>query len=267
MQQQEIHHYLQNFFQGTGCNVISHPTHLDVDLTIEMDKQLMNRPFYWHYLEKTGGIPNPMSITLVTDGDDMDGEMIHFGSPRLQQIFSVALELGAFIRLYEKIDTTNQHIPLHPWLMMNIAVSYICDRKKEVMYSFGLHLLNGTIINDFYEKTQSISFTPKIPDYCFTLSPLIKVPSGIKRIEEKIKGTIEEDDHQWAHEATQRWEHDLQLLEKFYEDEEELPESYYVEKSALQEQYEPRIQVEFVNGGMFYMSDEQLSRLGSNDDR
>ncbi len=27
----------------------------------------MNRPFYWHYLEKTGGIPNPMSLTLITD--------------------------------------------------------------------------------------------------------------------------------------------------------------------------------------------------------
>ena len=30
---------------------------MTVQLTIEMDKELMNRPFYWHYLEKTGGRP------------------------------------------------------------------------------------------------------------------------------------------------------------------------------------------------------------------
>ncbi|MDI5788447.1 YqhG family protein [Bacillus licheniformis] len=33
---------------------------MTVQLTVEVDKQIMNRPFYWHWLEKTGGEPNPM---------------------------------------------------------------------------------------------------------------------------------------------------------------------------------------------------------------
>ncbi len=225
----------------------------------------MNRPFYWHYLEKTEGIPNPMSITLVTTGNDIEGEMIHFGSPRLRQIYSTASELGAYIRLFEKVENknNNNNTPLHPWLMINMTISYLCDRKKETLHSFGLHLLNGTIIEDFYEKTSRISFTPKIPDYCFTLSPIIKISSGIKRIEEKIEKMIEDDDHSWAGQAKIRRQHDLDLLEKFYEDVEELPESYHIEKKALYEQYDPKIQVAFVNAGVFYLSNEQFFKLAS----
>ena len=52
----------------------------------------MNRPFYWHYLEKTGGVPNPMSLTLITDPDTapehIKGETIHFGSPVFIKFFN-----------------------------------------------------------------------------------------------------------------------------------------------------------------------------------
>ncbi|MDR2993585.1 MAG: YqhG family protein, partial [Bacillus cereus] len=55
MQQHEIHNYLYNFFEANNCEILGRSPHLlDVQLTIEMDKLLMNRPFYWHYLEKTG---------------------------------------------------------------------------------------------------------------------------------------------------------------------------------------------------------------------
>lgn len=53
MQQHEIHNYLYNFFEANNCEILERSPHLlDVQLTIEMDKLLMNRPFYWHYLEK-----------------------------------------------------------------------------------------------------------------------------------------------------------------------------------------------------------------------
>ena len=66
MQQHEIHNYLYNFFEANNCEILERSPHLlDVQLTIEMDKLLMNRPFYWHYLEKTGGVPNPMRLTLL----------------------------------------------------------------------------------------------------------------------------------------------------------------------------------------------------------
>ncbi|MGM2836147.1 YqhG family protein, partial [Bacillus cereus group sp. Bce025] len=41
---------------------------------------------------------------------------------------------------------------------------------------------------------------------------------------------------------------------RFYEESDELPESYEIEKQALQEQYEPRITVQIINGGLFYVT-------------
>lgn len=92
MQQHEIHRFLERYFVANGCDMVANGNgYMTVQLTIDLDKELMNRPFYWHYLEKTGGTPNPMTLSLVTNPDqapeDMKGEPIHFGSPRLHQIF------------------------------------------------------------------------------------------------------------------------------------------------------------------------------------
>lgn len=68
MQQTEIHQFLKKYFTAHNCDLTEDdPSYLKVQLTIEMDKELMNRPFYWHYIEKTGGKPNPASLTFITD--------------------------------------------------------------------------------------------------------------------------------------------------------------------------------------------------------
>ncbi|MES9682348.1 YqhG family protein, partial [Gottfriedia acidiceleris] len=49
MQQHEIHDYIEYFFRYNDCEILQKtPTYLEIQLTIEMDKKLMNRPFYWH---------------------------------------------------------------------------------------------------------------------------------------------------------------------------------------------------------------------------
>lgn len=265
MQQQEIYSFLERYFIAHHCDIIDKSQgHLTVQLTIELDKELMNRPFYWHYLEKTGGVPNPMTLTLITNQDiapnTLKGEFIHFGSPRLHQIFKSTHKFGRFIRLFENVtqaSTTN--IPLQPWLGINMKVSYQCDRKRDQLFSLGLHLINGTIIANFQTYLEKLSLTPKIPDYCFTISPLIKPRSGFKRIEQYIQAQIEDDDHSWADEAQKRWQEDLILLEHFYENLDKKPECYEIEKQALQNQYEPKITIQMINGGLFYLSQKAMN--------
>ncbi|MBU8908992.1 YqhG family protein [Desertibacillus haloalkaliphilus] len=259
MQQQDIHDYLERYFIANDCQVIDKTDgHLHVQLSIDLDKRLMNRPFYWHYLEKTGGVPNPMQMQIITDEanapEQQKGEKVHFGSPRLHQIFQSTKELGGFIRLYENIDRgSNQSIPLQPWLCLNVKVSYQCDRKKDVIYSLGLNLIHGQIVDGFFDQLVDRSLTPKIPDYCFTLSPLIKPKSGLLRLEKLIYNLIEQEDEKWAIEARERLAEDLNLLDRFYEENEEKPETYHREKEAIESQYKPKIKVNVINGGMFYL--------------
>lgn len=259
MQQHEIRHFVERYFRANECVILeANDEYMTVQLTIEMDKELMNRPFYWHYIERTGGTPQPMQLTLITKPTEktkaLQGERLHFGSPRLHQIFRSAQKRGSFIRLYEEPDASQHtHIPLHPWLGLNVKISYQCDRKKDQILSLGLHLISGTIIEQFHEFLLKRKLTPKIPDYCFTISPLIKPKSGIGRLEQYIRSRIAADDHTWAEKAEERWAEDLALLDHFYEEIEEKPECYYIEKEALEQQYKPRIIVSVINGGIFYL--------------
>ncbi len=262
MLQPQVHDFLERYFEANDSPILENDSsYLKVQLSIELDKLLMNRPFYWHYLEKTGGEPRPMQVTFITDQnkapDDLRGEQIHFGAPRLRQLFASTRELGGYIRLYEKIDASGrQSIPLQPWLCLNVKVSFQCDRKKDVLLSLGLNLIHGQIVPQFYEKIRQKDLTPTISDFCFKLSPLITVHSGLIRLQKMVQTYVENEDKVWAEEAIERWNTDLALLEKFYEDEEEKPESYHVEKQALKEQYEPNIHVSIVNGGMFYIQQQ-----------
>ncbi len=140
MQQAEIYEFLEEYFNNNQCEIVDRsPGHLKVQLTIDMDKELMNRPFYWHYLEKTGGIPNPASITFITNKEKapegLKGEFIHFGSPRLHQLFQSTKKLAGFVRLYEKTPVMpNKQTSLFPWLLVNIKISYECDTKKKIAF-------------------------------------------------------------------------------------------------------------------------------------
>ncbi|MCM3111451.1 YqhG family protein [Lederbergia lenta] len=261
MLQKEIHQYLEHFFQANDCQILENGDgFLTVQLTIDMDKELMNRPFYWVYLEKTNGIPNPMRVTYITDQerapDDLKGELIHFGAPRLHQLFSTAKKLAGFMRVYEKPKLINdsKQTPLHPWLGLNVKISYQSDRKRDIIKSIGLNLLNGALLDSFQEKLDRLTFHSKISDYCFTISPIIKPESGLNRIEKYLIKELSEEPHLWAEAAIERWDEDLQLLKHFYADYEEKPETYETEKRGLKEQYEPMINIEVINGGMFYIA-------------
>ncbi|BAD65032.1 MULTISPECIES: YqhG family protein [Shouchella] len=264
MRPPDIHQYLRRYFLANDSPILEEsPSHLKVQLSVELDKELMNRPFYWHYLEKTGGVPNPMTLTLITDNnrcpEGIKGEPVHFGSVRLAQIFQSAKKLGAFVRMYEQKQPVGQSShPLHPWLCMNANVAFQCDRKKDVLLSLGLNLIHGQIVPQFFERLESLTLTPKIPDYCFTLSPMIRVESGMKRLQKMIRTFAEQEPKDWAKSAMERWESDDALLEAFYEQEEDKPESYVAEKQALKELYEPRIKVSLVNGGIFYLHQQMF---------
>ncbi|MFC7394258.1 YqhG family protein [Scopulibacillus cellulosilyticus] len=257
MQQAAIHNFLEHFFIANECEFLENKDGLlKVKLTVALDKLLMNRSFYWHYIEKIGGVPETTTLTLKTaPSEEKDGELIHFGSPRLHQIFRAAKQLAPYIRLYQETGSEGNFTPLVPWLGINFKISYQCDLKKDDLLSLGLHLMNGTIATHFHEQLLQMPLTPKIPDYCYTLTPMIKPISGLKRLEHFIEQKIQNDDHQWADNARIRWQKDQSLLDQFYEDQtnEEAPDTYVKEKEALKEQYEPKVNVQIINGGLFYL--------------
>src|SRR5690554_1299413 len=203
MNQLEIHDYVKQFFVENDSTIMEESEgHLHIQLSIDMDKALMNRPFYWHYIEKINGVPNPMEITFITDIEkapkDLKGERLHFGSPRLHQIFDTARNRGSHALLYESVRVDGPSQPLKPWLVLNGTISYCCHYKKDKFFSIGLSLITGELITNMHDNMLEKSFQEQIPNYCFTMTPIIKPKSGIERIKSYLIEKEEKKDHQWA---------------------------------------------------------------------
>ncbi len=259
MYPQQIHAYLHKFFQENNCPVLHENDHyLTVQLTIEMDKRIMNRPFYWKYLENTDGVPNPAQLTLITDQnnlvEEIKGEVVHFGSPRLNQLFQQTKELGAFVQMYEKVnDQSQSRTMLTPWLGVNYKVTYSSDQTKEMLYSFGINLMTGHLVDNFQETVSELDLDARMSEHAFDLMTIIKPLRALERLDGRIDHIIQQDNHDWAEEAQLRWKTDRDVLEHFYEAVEHKPVSYELEKKAMEEQYQTRIHVDVVNGGLFYL--------------
>lgn len=256
----QVHDYLRTFFRETNCEIEYDEGYMmTVQLTIDIDKKIMNRPFYWQYIETTGSEPNPARLTLITDRTKIDnpfmGEMIHFGSRRLNQIFKATKELGSFVQMYEQVPSTQvgDRPILKPYLCVNYKISYYCDQTKEKMYSLGINLINGDIEDHFHEYIFNLPLVSQPPDDAFCLQYIIKPIRGLERLDEMIQSIVQNDDHSWAHQANKRWEREQEVLDYFYEGIEEKPECYEIEKKALEERFNPRIKVEIINGGLFYL--------------
>jgi len=281
MNQTEIRSYVENYFHAFQSQFIeSTPAYFSVQLPIEVDKDLGNRPFYWTYVEKIGMEPNPLTLTFVFDReqlpDGIRGEELPFGSRRLHQIFDSAKKHGKYVRLYEEIspDTPKRMLssfPLVPWLCVNYKIEFICDRKRDMLLPLGINLISGQIVDDMYTKLEKLPLTPRLPDYAFTMQPIFGIESAANRLEQYIQGIIDNEDFTWATAAKERLEEEKLLVESFYNEESVRPgstdedEEQWLEKKKkieaekdmrlkeLSWQFEPRVQASVINTGLFYL--------------
>lgn len=274
MNQSQVRSFLERYFNAHQARYDEkHPAYFKVELPPEVDKDLGNRPFYWTYVERLNLEPQPMHMTFVFDRDALPdgihGEDIAFGSPRLQQFFASARRHGRYIRLYEHIPSSrasDAQDALTPWLGINYKVSFICDRKKDRLISLGINLIHGQIEENFFEALERRSMLPVLPDYAYTMRPIFSTDSAIQRLELHVQNTIAEEDSSWAEEARQRLAAELAQINRFYTaksaaDKDKDESSFEHKEKRIEElrwQYEPRIDVEMINGGLFFLHHQPM---------
>lgn len=248
--------FLETYFKTHNCEILSNEEGvLAVQLTEDMDKTLMNRPFYWHYIKSIGQAGEPMKLSLITNPHKRDeqGEWIHFGSPRLQQIINHLRTNEKYIKLFQTVHTT-VNTALFPWLLTNIKISYKGKQKKDELFSIGLNLVNGLMKVDMMHLLEELPLNKMISDYCYPISPIIKLKSGYYRIEKVIDNYIQDQDHVWADEALQTIDEEIEMVEHFYTNEND-HEQKLKEVEAIQERYTPIITYEVINGGIVYLTE------------
>ncbi|GAA0350695.1 YqhG family protein [Bacillus horti] len=299
MNQQQLYNYVEAFLHSMDCQIINQDqTYLTTQLTPEVDKQIMNRPYYWMFVERTGATPQPAQLTFVFDNDhvpdEVRGELLKFGCWRLHQIFDSAKQNGQFIRLYEEVSKANLTQGLMPWLLINYKISFISDQKKDIFYPLGFNLVTGQMMTEFEGVLGQYRLTPKIPDYHFTFRPIFSLASSIQHIEKHIQEFLHHQDTTWATQANQRLDEEIDLIKSFYfpnsrnlkqqptdffgklkqnkrpdqletEKEEEYSREALLNKRLAEvEQYRPRIEVNPINVGLVYLQTDPQTKIRLN---
>lgn len=256
---------MTNYFTANQCEIVEKNNgKLTVQLTDVMDELLMNRPFYWQYVKKLGYPGEPMQVSFITNPERREekGEWIHFGSPRVHQIFGTLTTKGKFTRLFEHVENI-ERTPLDPWLVINVKISYMGKHKKDEILSIGLHLINGAMKLDMMDHLRSIKLQNSIADFCYTITPMIKVASGYRRILQHIETKLQNEQHEWAQESWQHLQEEKQLLGHFYTDDEDESAAKLKEQELLdiENRYQPRISIDIINGGVFYFTQKTSQHL------
>lgn len=259
MNMNNLHTFLQTYFKAHHCQIQHDQSGvLTVQLTEVMDKALMNRPFYWHYIKSIGHSGEPEHITLITNPNqrNKDGEWIHFGSPRLQQIFKHLKQTSGHIKLFQKIDTS-KNVALYPWLITNIKISYHGQQNKDELFSIGLNLINGMMRTQMMDLLEDFCLHSNISDYCYPISPLIKLNSGFLRIVSVIEDYLKNQTYDWADESLLTLTEEINMVKHFYK-EDMNNENLQKEISELTNHYQPSISYQVINGGLIYLSENAI---------
>jgi hypothetical protein len=279
MNQDEIRAFAESYFRSFQSTFVEeHPAYFSVQLPVEVDKDIGNRPFYWSYVEKMGITPNLITLNLIFDPsncpDGVRGDAMTFGSRRLLQLFGSAKKHGQFVRLYElpKQAPAKGSTPLAPWLCANYKIEFICDQKRDVLVPLGINLITGEVQQNFYQKVRQLPLTPKLPDYSFTMQPIFGIDTAVAKLESFIQALLDKEETEWAELAKERLEEEKAYVESYYQEEtnrqhsteEDAAKRQELEKQLISEketrlneliwQFEPKIEVEIVNAGLFYLS-------------
>ncbi|WP_400163933.1 YqhG family protein [Brevibacillus sp. TJ4] len=229
MQQQQIRQFVERYLAAFSAHVVeTHPDYLTVKLPVEVDKDIGNRPFYWSWVEKMNLPYQPLVLTFAFDPERMPeglrAEHLHLGAGRMQQIFSSTKKHGRFVCMYEQIPGFLPHvgvrrsIPLVPWLCLNMKISLLCDKKRDIMLSLGVNLHERQLVDDFVSQLYRLTLTPSIPDYYYTLDRRITLQQAQAIAEQEVMRRLQQEDQQWADSARTRLEEEWAILDAYYKE-------------------------------------------------
>lgn len=255
---ENLHDFLINYFEANQCDVEVEQDVLTIQLTEEMDERLMNRPFYWHYVRKLNQQGQPLQLKLTTNHSKATKgiDYIYFTTDRFKKIADDSLVKGRFTKLYQQTKTT-QETPLYPWLIVTIKITYLGKNQSEHLHSYGIHLINGTIIDQAFFTLQKKEWSMNVPDLCYPMSPLIKPINGFKRIDSYLIDQLKKNEHQWAKESFQSLTEEIELLDYFKAHNPSMDDTLYQQERAnLESIYQPKIKIEPINGGLFYLKQD-----------
>ena len=214
-----------------------------------------------HLVRSLGFVPPTLQA-----GNRYPRENLYFGARKLEQIFDAAKDNGSYVCLFEQPNRRNanpfESAAYTAWLGVNLKVEYICDQKKEEIYSFGVSLITGHCVENFHNRLLQCKLSPQLPSNVHIAKNGITPMRALQIIEHTLERKLKPMDYEWAEKATQRLEDELERVSSYYnkllehaleDNKTTIEEQFEQRKSEIRLQYEPRVTASAINCGIFHL--------------
>src|SRR5699024_1587585 len=134
-----------------------------VQLTKEMDQAIMNRPFYWTYMQTIGQEGRPQKATFSIKEEEAihtNVQKLQYDNPLYIRTLDWLQEKTIFGKYYEAI-LPKEETMLYPWLLLNIELRYEGEIHTSEVISVGLQLIHGVISFEMMELLDEKHLTNK----------------------------------------------------------------------------------------------------------
>lgn len=240
----ELLKFSDEYFNAVGAKTVCESDYYrEFELPRDVDKELTDRPYYWLWVEKTNQEVPPTILRLAFTEDALQrenvrlkeeaeaslegknltdiermffrpptAELVTLGSFRLEKLYESLGQRGRFACIQPAGRQTGR---LVPWLMYNVQLSYRCDLVEQEIFSIGLCLTNGQIIEHFYDMIARLQMTAAEPEQLLHECQ-IPVDEAMRRIQRYLEQKELARSHEWAEAAMNRLEKELRQVQTYY---------------------------------------------------
>lgn len=134
------------YLKSLGAIVTESSGKAAVQLTEQLDRQFMNRPFYWHYRDAVQKPGDPLHIIMTNfHYAEMHKDVIQIypDHPIFQSMFHAAQIENRFYTAYENTEALRE---LFPWITIDLTAEAVPPGSASIRFNGRMSLITGRVV-------------------------------------------------------------------------------------------------------------------------
>ncbi|MBM7577571.1 YqhG family protein [Jeotgalibacillus terrae] len=160
----EAYKLVIEYLKCNGAVVTESANKAVVQLTEQLDRKFMNRPFYWHYRDALNQSGDPMHLIVQeTPGQLKANDLlsIHYDHHIFQSILVSAQQENQFYTAFEKSETPCM---LYPWITIQLTASFTPPGLADIRINSRISLITGIKYITSNLSSDTLSLSEKRPN-------------------------------------------------------------------------------------------------------
>ncbi|WP_166786860.1 YqhG family protein [Jeotgalibacillus salarius] len=198
----EAYRLVIEYLKSNGAIVTESANKAAVQLSEQLDRKFMNRPFYWHYRDALNQSGDPLQIMLVDSPDTSNHKgftQLNYDHPIFQSMLASAQEENRFYTAYEKAENQRD---LFPWIHLQLTTGIIPPGPASIRIDSRISLTTGLILMNSHEKIPDLHLFETRPNGSVLHSNRIPYETALNilntRFEKYCEQLLEENSEQHA---------------------------------------------------------------------